>query len=349
MEKNNNQDNHNEPVSEESEQVRSDADLTGETSDEAKDEIEENELLPVGNSPASGNGRRRTSLPWVVLSVVLLAALVYVSIANPFSKQVAVAKVNGQKITKDQLYDTMAKTAGKDMLQQLIMNTLIDQQVKKANITVTDKDVEDEISYIKKSFPSEDVFNQALAQQGMTMADLKEQMYTQVKVNKLLGLKIKITEDSMKQFFDQNKDQLGTPEQVRVSQILLQSKEDADAVLKQLKSGSDFAQLAKDKSQDTNSKDKGGDIGFFAKGDMDPAIEDAAFKLKVGETSGVVESQDGYAVIKVTDHKDAVPAKYEDVKDDIHYQLFSQQVSQQFQPWYNDIKSKADIVDYLDK
>ncbi|WP_327204739.1 peptidylprolyl isomerase [Paenibacillus sp. DMB20] len=148
----------------------------------------------------------------------------------------------------------------------------------------------------------------------MTMDNLKEQTKMQLEITKLLGDKVKVTDDEIKKTYDQYKDSFATPEQVRASHILVDTKEEAEKIIKQLKDGADFAAIAKEKNEDA-TKETGGDLDFFPKGKMDPAFEEAAFKLKKGEISSEpVKSSFGYHVIKVTDRKEATNPTFEDKK-----------------------------------
>ncbi len=120
-----------------------------------------------------------------------------------------------------------------------------------------------------------------------------------------------------------------TPEQVRASHILLKTagkkeeevKAKAEQILKEVKAGGDFAALAKKYSEDEGSAKQGGDVDFFGKGRMDPAFEEAAFRLKPGEVSEIVKSQYGFHIIKVTDRKAAATRTLDEVRPQIEDQL----------------------------
>jgi peptidyl-prolyl cis-trans isomerase D len=120
-----------------------------------------------------------------------------------------------------------------------------------------------------------------------------------------------------------------TPEQVRASHILLKTagkkeedvKAKAEQVLKDVKAGGDFAALAKKYSEDEGSAKQGGDVDFFGKGRMDPAFEEAAFRIQTGEVSELVKSQYGFHIIKVTDKKAASTRTLDEVRPQIEDQL----------------------------
>jgi foldase protein PrsA len=300
---------------------------------------------PPPSSPSSKGGKG-----WMIASIVLAAALIIVLIKPPFQKDdssTAVASVNGTDITKEQLYDKLVKAGGESTLQNLITTTLVDQEAKKANITVTDEDIKTEIEDLKTQFGGEEALNSALAQSSMTLDDLKEQMPLQVEIRKLLEPQVKVTDEDIKTYYTQNKATFNQEEEVRASHILVATKEEADAIVQQLKDGADFATLAKEKSSDTGSKDKGGDLDFFKKADMVAEFSDAAFKLKVGETSGAVKTEYGYHVIKVTDRKEAKEYTLDEKKDEIKKTLISQKVSEMSSTWLQDLTAKAKITNTL--
>jgi foldase protein PrsA len=289
-------------------------------------------------------------MTWMITSFILLVALIAV-IVKPVqdpAKTAAVAYVNNDKITKDQLYASMLDNGGKQTLDNMINELIVNQAAQKAGITVTDQDVQTELDALKKQMGSEDMYQQALQQYGMTEAKLKEQLHMQAALKKLLADKISVTDDAIKTYYDQNKQQYATPEQVQLSQIVVKTKDDAAAIVSQLKGGADFAALAKEKSTDTNSKDKGGALDYVSKGTLDPAVEKAAFALKTGEISDPVQAANGsFYVLKVTDHKAAATPTLEEKKADIKNELESQQLSQLSPTWLDEQKSKATIKNLL--
>jgi peptidyl-prolyl cis-trans isomerase C len=141
--------------------------------------------------------------------------------------------------------------------------------------------------------------------------------------------KLTITEADAKKYYENHQSQFKIPEKVRVRHILIRadkssseevrkkSKEKAEEVLKKAKSGEDFAKLAMEYSDDPGSKTKGGDLGFFERGRMVPAFEEAAFKLNPGEVSGVVETTYGFHIIKMEEKKKEENEPFEKIKDKV--------------------------------
>ncbi|WP_308637820.1 peptidylprolyl isomerase [Paenibacillus silvisoli] len=259
----------------------------------------------------------------------------------------AVGSVNGVTITKNQLYDTMIAVGGQQTLNNLIQDELVLQEAKKKGIVISDKDAEAEIANIKKRFPSESEFQTALQQANMTLEDLKKQIPAQLRIRKLAEQRVKVTDEEVKQYFEANRANFDQPAQVKASHILVATKAEADAIMKQLKAGADFAKLAKEKSEDTGSKDAGGNLGFFGKGVMVAEFEEAAFSIKAGELGGPIQTQFGYHIIKVTDRKEAKAAKLEEEKEAIREQLMDQKVSELSPALLEELKAKAKITNTL--
>ncbi len=304
--------------------------------------------VPPTPSPSSGMG----SKVWMIVSLVLAIVLVIVLIKPPFAKggdNEAVATVNGDKITKDMLYDELVGAGGTQTLDGMISETLVNQEADKKGIKVTKDDIEKEKNFIKKNYGDDAAFEQALLQNGLTMEEFEKQMDMQVKLRKLIEPDVKVSDDDVKKYFDENKASFDTAEQVKASHILVATKEEADAILKQLKDGADFATLAKDKSTDPGSKANGGDLGYFGHNQMYKEFEDAAFKLKDGELSGVVKTDAGYHIIKRTGYKAAHTATLEEKKADIKDQLVYQAIMTKAPTWLADVKAKAKITNKLEE
>jgi peptidyl-prolyl cis-trans isomerase C len=224
------------------------------------------------------------------------------------------------------------KEAQKAALEQLIFADLIYKQGLLSPPADLDKQIEFKMAQNKGKFASPAEFETALKDAGITEKDLGEISRKDIVISNYIETKIvptvTVTDEEIKKFYDDNKAQLGGEPQVKASHILIgvdaaataedkaKAKAKAESILKELKGGKDFAAAAKADST-CPSKEQGGDLGFFSKGQMVPAFEQAAFAMKPGELSDVVETQFGYHIIKVTEKKDAEVPKFDEIKDKI--------------------------------
>ena len=177
--------------------------------------------------------------------------------------------------------------------------------------------------------------------QGLTRDELLPLMADGLMIDKWVNEKvkpaIKVDDKAIEAFYNENAERFKTPEQTSASHILIkvdqgatdvQKKEaraKAESILEQLKKGGDFAALAKENSA-CPSKERGGDLGSFSRGQMVPAFEETAFKLKPGELSGVVETDFGFHIIKGGEHKDAGQVPLAEVKEPLRQNMIKQQV-----------------------
>jgi len=260
----------------------------------------------------------------------------------------AVATIDGETITKDDLYQVMVKQYGQDTLNYLITEKIIQLEAEKHKIEVTDEEIDQELQGMMDQYGGEVAFNQILAANNLTIDDLKENIVTNVQIKKLLEPEIEITEEEMKEYFNNNKEQFDQPEQIKARHILVADEETAKEVKSKLDAGEDFAELAKEYSTDPGSKEQGGELGFFGRGEMVPEFEEVAFTLDVGTISEPVQSDYGYHIIQVEEKKEAKEATFEESKEEIKDKLFEQKMQSAYSPWLQDKKSQYKIENKLE-
>ena len=129
-----------------------------------------------------------------------------------------------------------------------------------------------------------------------------------------------VTPEAMRKVYDDLAQKVSTEQEVRARHILVETEDEAKAVLAELKKGADFATLAKSKSKDPGSSE-GGDLGYFTKDQMVPEFAEVAFKLEKGAISDPVKSQFGWHIIKVEDKRERQPPEFDKVKDQIEQYL----------------------------
>lgn len=246
----------------------------------------------------------------------------------------------------------------KQAVEQLISAELLYQASAKLEIKDLDKQIDAKLAQGKARFKDEQEFKNAIKDLEMEEKDLRE--YTRRDllissfVDKTFVSKTVVSETEMRAFYDKNPDKFKRDETVKASHILIgvdgkatveekkTAREKAEKLKKELSGGADFASLAKGNSTCPSSL-QGGDLGFFGKGQMVPPFEKAAFALKPGETSDVVETQFGYHIIKLTEKKPASTIEYKDAKAKIEEYLKGLKVNESIQKFLEDTKKTAKI------
>jgi len=181
-----------------------------------------------------------------------------------------------------------------------------------------------------------------------------------------------VTDEEITTYFNEHKDNFKEQEQVKARHVLARveapaaapgtpnadankkaleeakkkAKKKIEEAQKKLKSGAKFEDVAKEFSDDV-TKNNGGDLGMFAKGRMVPAFEEVAFKMKPGETSGIVETTFGYHIIKVEDHKAARERPLEEVKESIRASLLARKRSDTRRDVLKKVKDEAKIEEFV--
>jgi foldase protein PrsA len=279
-----------------------------------------------------------------VATVLLGFSIAGCSAAGGASSGGDVASVNGDKISRSEFDSKLeAGPQGKAVLNQLVQGLLIDQYAKQNGITISDADVAKKEDDIKSKYPPGQ-FEQILKSQNLTEDDVKRILRQQLVVEKAVSSSIKVSDADVKAYLEKNHATLDTSAQVRARHILVADLATATKVESELKGGADFAAEAKKYSTDPSSKDKGGELGFFSKGQMVPAFQDAAFSQPINVVGPPVKSPFGYHIIEVEEKKPAQVATLANSADKIRQTLTQQQEQQQIPQFLAGLRSKATIV-----
>ena len=294
--------------------------------------------------------------------------------AKPVPAQLpdVLAKVNGQDVRKadfDMMVRDMELGQGpipaerrdevlRGTLDRLITYTVLSQEAKTRNVTATDAEIDDRVKQMQSQFPNEEAFKKALGERNMTIERLRSDTRDNLVISKMMDAEVATTpgasDAEAKDFYDKNPDKFKQGETLRASHILIRVDETADAatkqkakaridaILKRAKAGEDFAKLAKENSAD-GSAAQGGDLGFFPRGQMVPAFDQAAFALKPGEISDVVTTQFGYHIIKAVEHKDAATVPLAEVSDKVKQFLSNQKKQTKADEFIASLKQKSKI------
>ena len=284
-----------------------------------------------------------------------------------------IARVNGQDVKKedfDRIIHTMEARAGQPIppdrrdeimrgaIDQLVVYTLLSQESRTRGIKIEEAEIDAKIAQLKGQFPTQEAFDKALKDRGMTMESLRKDARVDLSVTKLIESETAAlpgpSDLEAKDFYDKNPQRFKQEESVRASHILVRVDEKADAaakkkaraeidaVLKQARAGADFGKLAQQHSQDSSAA-QGGDLGEFAKGQMVPAFDKVAFELKPGQISDVVTTQFGYHIIKVAEHKPGRTVPFEEAAPQIKEGLARQKKMQRQEAFIEELKKKSKI------
>jgi peptidyl-prolyl cis-trans isomerase SurA len=251
------------------------------------------------------------------------------------------------------------RDVSRKVLERLIEEKLIDQEVKRAGIKVTNKEVENAVEEIRRqNSVNQQDFERGLAKGGFTLEAFKKEVEKRIQRVKLMSWAVKteskVGEKELRDFYWRNIDQYRRNESYRPSHILLIVPKDASfeevqeikkrcqKVLEKIKGGEDFGEMAVLYSQDAAAKD-GGDLGYFKKGELLPAFEKEALRLQIGEVSGIVRTDFGFHLIKLLDRKGGDPPPFEEIKEKVRADYLEKDREKAFQQFMSTLKEKSII------
>jgi peptidyl-prolyl cis-trans isomerase C len=245
-----------------------------------------------------------------------------------------------------------------DVLNRMIEEELLYQDSQAKKIKVPDERVTEELASIKKRFPSEKEYQEALAGIDMSEADLTRKIKRGMAIEQLIKNHviqgINVSDAESRAFYDQNANMFQKPEQIQARHILIKMEGDVteeqkaeartkiEMVRKKALDGEDFAALASEYSEGPSSA-KGGDLGYFSRGQMVKPFDDAAFALEPGKISEVVETQFGFHIIEVTDRQPASVVSYETAQAQIAERLKQEKSRREIRQYIDTLVAKADI------
>lgn len=321
--------------------------------------------------------------------VMLLTALVAVLLlAAGCGKSNVVATVNGEQITRQQLDDmvqnmkqyyksmglTIDEKTDSDIvkminsmtLDQLITQTILLQEAKKMGIQVSKADVDKEIARYKETM-TEEKFKQTLAANGWTEPKFRDMLEKDMIISelqkKILADVKPPTDQEVLEYYEKNRKEFVVPASYQVRHILmmtegkegdkakidLEAKTKALAVLEQLKQGSDFAELAKQQSEDPGTASQGG-LYTFSPGEAVPEFEAAVKSLQPGEiTREPVKTEYGYHIIKMEKLTPEKQKSFAEVRDELTARLTDRAKQEKLNNYLEEARKKAEIVNNLDK
>lgn len=281
------------------------------------------------------------------------------------------ALVNGTPVTRKELANEMTRIKERfytnskmndeqisqiegEILEILIGGELLYQAGKKKGLKIADTLITEELEKTKEKFPDTDHFKNTF-----TAAEIDRKLMIEKYITTEFADKITITTEQAHKFYQDNLDDFTRPEQILASHILIKIPEDADQSVKKkartrikmvqdkLKKGADFAELAKEYSEDSSSV-SGGALGYFMRGQMVDAFEKAAFAMEIDQISDIVETKHGLHIIKVMDKKPTYVVPFEDIEEKLKSFIKQQEVQARIDNFIKTERKQADIKIYLE-
>ncbi len=275
-----------------------------------------------------------------------------------------VATVNDEPITREQIKDELKLAKRKyrilkndvlppeqwvllktNSLNELIKQALLLQEAERQGIKVSRQEF---MTYLEMS---QEGYDKESFQRLLEIEEISQSLWNTKQNNilmikklteEILTSKIKINDKDLLEYFKGHKEEFQKGEQVRTLHIMVENEDEARRILKMIRKGKSFSELAKDHSLSPEGK-TGGDMGYFEAGQMPKGFEDV-FKLKINKVSDIIRTPYGVHVFKVIDKKPERKMSFEESKKQIHAKLLREAQERAFQKWVEEIKQKSEII-----
>jgi len=218
----------------------------------------------------------------------------------------------------------------KNLSNDLISELLIKDRADRLGLTVSQDEIQDAVAKLKQQYglTTEMQFNDSLAKSGITRADMETRLRDTILMNKVFGRELRgredMTDKELRERYDREKERYRLPERARLREIVVlkpdtaaaeqQARQKVDQIAEQARNNADFALLAKTTSQ-APTKDKGGDLGEVAKGELLPELDKAVFNSPAGAVIGPIEAKTAWHILKVEQRLPSEVPAFESIKD----------------------------------
>ena len=264
----------------------------------------------------------------------------------------------------------------KDLIEKEVVRELVNQQAEKENLKIDHELIEKELKLLRAGYASEEEFNNALKSRNINLEEIKKSMQIDINARQLLNAEIKrkinISDNEVKKYYEDNKPRFQRPEAYHTRHILAAyfppealrnqtieelkknkeyftriAEEKIDKVIKELKKGANFVELAKNLSDDESSRENGGDLDFIYKGIFETSFDEAVEKLNPGETSGKIKTRFGFHVIQLIEKRPSEMAPFNEMKSEIQKYLFLEEAKKNVSSYIEKLKQTADIETFF--
>ena len=306
---------------------------------------------------------RATRTAAIVLSLFFLfTVLGCENESAPMVKDEVIATVNNVDITVSEftealtnlkselsedtpLAEDQARVMKLNLLNQLIDRKLLVAEAENLGITVSEEEIDNEVNSIIDEYPDRETFDEQVENGNIDLDQWRREIEYKLLLEKLvesaLAQEIEILPEEIETYYEENTEEYSADEMVHALQIMVETREQAEELLSEIKDGADFSNLATIHSISPDSA-RGGDLGFFSREEMPPDFE-IAFDMKPGELSDVVESPYGFHILKVLEKSPAKDMTLEEATPEIIEKLKRIRAEEQYGLWFSEIKERAEI------
>lgn len=279
-----------------------------------------------------------------------------------------VASIDGEPVTQSELEGwvrsrRLGVEPSRELLETYVTEELLAREAKAQGISARDTDVERYIAQVKAQGRLDDAaFERALEEQGLTREAYRESVRREIEkselVNKEVRGRVTVSPEEVRRHYEEHKSDYALAERVRLRMILIPLPANASpemavqgeafvrALHEELRSGADFAEMARRYSRGPGAAE-GGDLGFFRRGEIVKPLEDVAFRLPPGALSDPIRSPAGFHLLQVEEREGTVEQPFEAVKDQIRAELYDAALERRYQTWLRDGLREAHHVEIL--
>jgi peptidyl-prolyl cis-trans isomerase SurA len=270
----------------------------------------------------------------------------------PFQKEI---RVEDRLERQERVQEVFRK-----VLDKIIEDKLIEQEAKKIGIKVSNKEIEGAVEDVKqRNKINQEELEKALAAEGLTLEAFKKDLEKRILRTKFIRSAVTVEqkpgEKELREFFQNNANQYRVSESYRPAHILFLIpqggtpdeirgiRRKGQRVLERIREGTDFVQMAMEYSEDTSTRKEGGDLGYFKKGELLPALEKEAIRLQVGEVSGLIRTEVGFHILKLLDRRGGKPPPFEEIKEKVEADYYEKELEKALQQFLTKLKEKSVI------
>jgi parvulin-like peptidyl-prolyl isomerase len=284
----------------------------------------------------------------VAALIVAVAAVVVFAMRGsekPATDNTIVVGVNGIPLTRGEVQKALWAGYAPLALKTLVDRAIVEGVAEKENLKPDPARIDYLLTQEELRAGGPKLLDERLAKEGRTRDDLRQELASQALAEQVMDAQVKVSPEEIKAYYDAHRADFKYGEMVKARLILLDTRASAQAILDVLdRPDADFAGLAGAVSVDPGTKDQDGDMGWIERKDYAPEITEAAFKLKPGQHSGIIEYPDGYAIVRVEARKPAGHQSLEEVSQMIESLLRSDKERDLRFTWPVDQRKKARIT-----